>query len=230
MATLRVLVAEHDASLRAMVAEPLVSLGYETVATADGSTALRIGRSGIDVAIVDALLPGIDGLDVVRLLRGEGLRMPILMLGDRSDEIDRIVAYEVGVDDYMPKPFSARELLARMRSVVRRSNMPYVAIPEPLRFGRLEVDESAREARVDGCAVALKPREFGLLLALARHPGIAFSRGSLLERVWGFDFEGDERTVDVHVRRLRLKIEEQRGVPRCLHTVHGFGYKFARMP
>jgi DNA-binding response OmpR family regulator len=227
MPTLTVLVADRDAAIRDQVAEPLVALGYETVRIADGGAALRVARSGVDVAIVAARLAGIEGLDVVRILRGEGKRLPIVMMGDAVDEVERIVAYEVGVDDYVCFPFSARELVARMRALLRRSHMPYDAGSGPMRFGRLEVDVPAREVRVDGGEVPLKPREFGLFLALARHPGIAFSRGMLLERVWGYDYEGDERTVDVHVRRLRLKLEEQRRVPRCVHTVSRFGYKFA---
>jgi DNA-binding response OmpR family regulator len=227
MATLRILVAERDTTLRALVAEHLSRAGYDAIAASDGAAALRIGRSGVDVAIVDEAVGGIDGLDVVRTLRGEGFRRPIVMLSERSDEIERIVAYELGVDDYLSKPFSPRELVARLRAVVRRSNIVHDAGPKRLQYGRIEVDEPAREVRVDGRTVPLKPREFRLFLALAQHPGIAFSRVSLLERVWGYDFDGDERTVDVHVRRLRLKIEEQHGAGRCLFTVHGFGYKFA---
>jgi DNA-binding response OmpR family regulator len=226
MARLRMLLAEHDAPLRALLVRELTAVGYETIAVADGVGALRAARSGVDVAVIDAAMPAIDGLDIVRTLRCEGYRKPIAMLSGRSDDVERIVAYEVGVDDYVHKPFSPRELVARVRAIVRRSNIPHEGRPERLSFGRLEVDEPAREVRVDGAPVALKPREFGLFLALARHPGIAFSRGSLLERVWGFDFDGDERTVDVHMRRLRLKIEEHHGIPRCLLTVHGFGYKF----
>jgi len=227
MAKLRILIADPDAAERRIVAEHLVGTGYDAIGAQDGATALRIGRSGVDIAILDDALRGIDGLEVVRTLRGEGFHRPILMLSKRTDEVERIVAYELGVDDYVAKPFSTRELVARLRAIVRRSNIPHVAGPVTLSFGRLEVDEPAREVRVDGRPVALKPREFGLLLALARHPGVAFSRPSLLERVWGFDFDGDERTVDVHVRRLRLRIEEQHSFPRCVHTVHGFGYKFA---
>jgi len=217
---------ENEERLRAQLTGPLSKVGYDVVPVPDGATALRAARSGVDLVIVDAHMPAIDGLDVVRTLRCERFRKPIMMLSGGADEVERIVAYEVGVDDYVIKPFSPRELVARVRAVLRRSNIPHEPGPERLTFGRVEVDEPAREVRIDGRVVALKPREFGLFLALARHPGIAFSRGSLLERVWGFDFDGDERTVDVHMRRLRLKIEEQHGVPRCLQTVHGFGYKF----
>jgi DNA-binding response OmpR family regulator len=230
MPALRILVAEHDAPLRTQITAQLSVAGFRTIGARDGAAALRIGRSGVDVAIVDTGVPVVDGFDVVRTLRGEGFRKPVVVLSAHSDEIERIVAYEIGADDYVARPFSLRELLARLRAIVRRSNIPHDPPPERLRYGRLEVDEPAREARVDGRCVPLKPREFSLLLELAQAPGIAFSRMSLLERVWGFDFSGDERTVDVHVRRLRLKVEEQHGLPRCVQTVHGFGYKFAPAP
>jgi DNA-binding response OmpR family regulator len=150
------------------------------------------------------------------------------MLTARADEIDRVVGFELGADDYICKPFSPREVVARVKAVLRRSGTPADNTPSVLNFGRLEIDEAAREARVDGQDVKLKPREFALLLALAANPGVALSRRTLLEKVWGFDFDGDERTVDVHIRRVRLKIEEECKLPPMLQTVHGFGYKFSR--
>jgi DNA-binding response OmpR family regulator len=167
------------------------------------------------------------GLDVMRILRREGNIVPILLLSAVADEIERVVGFEIGADDYIRMPTSPRELLARVRAVARRAGLTHDARPALLRFGRLEVDEAAREVRVNGRDVGLKPREFALLLMLARSPGIAFSRSALLERVWGFDFDGDERTVDVHVRRLRVKVEERPQLPTFLRTVHGYGYKFA---
>ncbi len=152
------------------------------------------------------------------------------LLGSCSEEIDRIVGFEVGADDYVPKPCSPRELLARVRAVARRCGVRYDAMPALLRFGRLEIDEAAREARLDGRDAGLKPREFALLLTMARSPGVAFSRALLLERVWGYDFDGDERTVDVHVRRLRLRVEERPSRPGYVRTVHGYGYKFSADP
>jgi len=150
------------------------------------------------------------------------------MLTARVDEIDRVVGFELGADDYICKPFSPREVVARVKAVLRRTGMPVEQKTPVLDFGRLQIDEAAREVRVDGKDVKLKPREFALLLALASNPGVALSRRTLLEKVWGFDFDGDERTVDVHVRRVRLKIEEERDLPPMLQTVHGFGYKFSR--
>jgi len=152
----------------------------------------------------------------------------IVMITARADEVDRVVGFELGADDYVVKPFSPREVVARVRAILRRSGMKHDPGPQLLRFGRLEIDEAAREARIDGRNVGLKPREYALLLALAGNAGVALSRDTLLERVWGYDFDGDERTVDVHVRRLRMKLEEEHRLAACLHTVHGFGYKFAQ--
>lgn len=152
--------------------------------------------------------------------------MPILLLTARNDEIDRIVGFELGADDYVTKPFSPREVVARVRAVLRRSGQTLDPSPTLLNLGRLVIDEAAREARVDGSDLALKPREFALLLELAANAGIALSRERLLQRVWGYDFDGDERTVDVHVRRLRLRIEEEAGLPPMVQTIHGYGYKF----
>ena len=178
--------------------------------------------------LLDIGLPGVDGFEIARTLRREGRSVPIVMLTARTDEVDRVVGFELGADDYVVKPFSPREVIARVRAILRRSGSKHEPGPQMLRFGRLEIDESAREARVDGHDVGLKPREYALLLQLASNPGVALSRDVLLERVWGYDFDGDERTVDVHVRRLRMRLEEEHHLAACLHTVHGFGYKFSQ--
>lgn len=162
-------------------------------------------------------MPGIDRFEVARTLRREKRDLPIVMLTARTDEIDRVVGFELAADDYICKPFSPRELIARVKAILRRSGTVYDPAPNLLQFGRLEIDEAAREARVDGRDVKLKPREFSLQLTLASNPGVALSRQTLLERVWGFDFEGDERTVDVHVRRARSKIEEEPKLPPLLY-------------
>lgn len=226
MAALRILLAEDDRATRELLIHHARREGFSVLEAVDGPAALRVVRDGVDVLLLDVGLPGIDGWDVVRTVRREGRLLPILMLTARGDEVDRIVGFELGADDYVVKPFFAREVMARVRAVARRSGMVHDPTPTLLRFGRLEVDEAAREARVDGRNVGLKPREFALLLTLARSPGIAFSRCALLERVWGYDFDGDERTVDVHVRRLRVKVEEEPRLAAQLHTVHGYGYKF----
>ena len=223
-----IVVAEDDAAIRDLLIHHLEREGFTTVPAADGHAALRHARLGADLLVLDLGLPGVDGYDVARALRREERAVPIVMLTARTDEIDRVVGFELGADDYVCKPFSPRELVARVRAVLRRSGSATGPTLAHLRFGRLEIDEAAREARVDGVDVQLKPREFALLFELASNPGIALSRERLLERVWGFDFDGDPRTVDVHVRRLRAKIEEEAALPDVLQTVHGYGYKFVR--
>ncbi|HTU71075.1 MAG TPA: response regulator transcription factor [Candidatus Baltobacteraceae bacterium] len=228
MAAPTIVVAEDDGAIRDLLAHHLEREGFSVVAVCDGNAALRSARYCADLMILDIGLPGVDGFDVVRALRREERAVPIVMLTARIDEIDRVVGFELGADDYICKPFSPREVVARVRAVLRRSGRTLDAAPAALRFGRLEIDEAAREARVDGADVHLKPREFALLLELAVNAGVALSRERLLERVWGFDFDGDERTVDVHVRRLRSKIEEDAGLPPIVQTIHGYGYKFVR--
>jgi len=228
MPTPIVLVAEDDAAIRDLLTHHLQRDGFEVVAVADGNAALRSARELADVVLLDVGLPVIDGLEVARVLRRDKHDVPIVMLTARNDEIDRVLGLELGADDYICKPFSPREVVARVKAVLRRAGKPFTSRASILQFGRLQIDESAREARVDGIDIKLKPREFGLLLALALNSGVALSRRALVERVWGYDFAGDERTVDVHIRRVRRKIEEQHGLPPMLQTVHGFGYKFMR--
>ncbi len=228
MGSTRVLVAEDDSAIRELLVHHLVRDGFVAVEANDGPSALRLTRSGIDLVLLDVGLPGIDGFDIARTVRREGRTTPIVIITARADEVDRVVGFELGADDYVIKPFSPREVVARVRAVLRRSGMKMEPAPTLRRFGRLEIDEAAREVRVDGRDVGVKPREYALLLALASHAGVALSRDFLLERVWGYDYDGDERTVDVHVRRLRMRLEEQHALGVCLHTVHGFGYKFAQ--
>jgi two-component system, OmpR family, alkaline phosphatase synthesis response regulator PhoP len=228
MASSTIVVAEDDDAIRELVTHHLQREGFSVVSVADGNAALRGVRNGADLVILDLGLPGVDGFDVARILRREGRATPIVMLTARTDEIDRVVGFELGADDYVCKPFSPRELVARVRAVLKRGGRTPESPATMLSFGRLEIDEAAREARVDGSDVRLKPREFALLLELASNAGIALSRERLLQRVWGFDFVGDERTVDVHVRRLRVKLEEEAALPPLVQTIHGYGYKFVR--
>ena len=225
--SIRVLVAEDDRAIRELLVHHLERDGFRAVEAGDGPTALRVAREGIDLMLLDVGLPGVDGFDIARTLRREGRTLPIVIVTARTEEVDRVVAFELGADDYVTKPFSPREVVARVRAILRRSGMKSDRTPAVRTFGRLEIDEAAREARVDGRDVGLKPREYELLVVLAANPGVALSRDTLLERVWGYDFDGDERTVDVHVRRLRMKLVEEHKLDACLHTVHGFGYKFA---
>ncbi len=228
MASPTIVVAEDDAAIRDLLKHHLEGDGFSVVAVPDGHAALRCARHAADLLILDVGLPGIDGFDVARTLRREEREIPIVMLTARADEVDRVVGFELGADDYVTKPFSPRELLARVRAILRRSGRNIEPAGAVLQFGRLEIDEAAREARIDGTDLHLKPREFALLLELGVNAGVALSRERLLERVWGFDFDGDERTVDVHVRRLRAKMEEYANLPDYVQTIHGFGYKFAR--
>jgi DNA-binding response OmpR family regulator len=223
----RILVAEDDRAIRELLVHHLERDGFAAIEASDGPTALRVARDGADLLLVDVGLPGIDGFDIARTLRREGRTTPLVIITARADEVDRVVGFELGADDYVIKPFSPREVVARVRAILRRSGMRSDPAPTLLRFGRLEIDEAAREARVDGRDIGLKPREYELLVVLAANAGVALSRDTLLERVWGYDFDGDERTVDVHVRRLRMKLVEQSRLDACLHTVHGFGYKCA---
>jgi len=201
---------------------------FAVIGVADGHAALRRARGAADLLLLDVGLPGIDGYDVMRTLRREERNLPVVLLTARSEEIDRVLGFELGADDYICKPFSPREVVVRIKSLLRRSGRPVAQTGPVLRFDRLEIDAGAREARVDGTDVKLKPREFALLMELAGNAGVALSRDWLLQRVWGFDFNGDERTIDVHVHRLRAKIEEPWQLPPLLRTVHGFGYKFVR--
>ena len=223
-----ILVAEDDRAIRELLAHHLEREGFAVVGVPDGHAALRGARGAADLLVLDVALPGVDGYDVVRTLRREERTVPIVIVTARTDEIDRVLGFELGADDFICKPFSPREVVVRIKSILRRSGRPVPAPGPLLRFGRLEIDARAREARVDGTDVRLKPREFALLMELAANAGVALSRDWLLQRVWGFDFNGDERTIDVHVHRLRAKIEEPWNLPSLLHTVHGFGYKFAR--
>lgn len=221
-----IVVAEDDDAIRDLLTHHLEREGFSVAGAPDGYAALRRARGAADLLVLDVGLPGIDGYEVARTLRREHREIPIVMLTARGEEIDRVVGFELGADDYICKPFSPRELVARVKAILRRNGVTIGEARALMRFGRLEIDERAREARVDGTDVKLKPREFSLLMELAGNVGVALSRDFLLQRVWGFDFNGDERTVDVHIRRLRSKIEEAWELPPMVWTVHGFGYKF----
>lgn len=226
MPTQTIVIADDDAAIRELLEHHLAREGFAVVHAADGNAALRHARGAADMLVLDVGLPGVNGYDVARQLRKEERGVPIVMLTARTDEVDRVLGFELGADDYISKPFSPREVLVRIKAILRRAGRPVADRIPLLRFGRLEVDAAAREARVDGKDVKLKPREFALLMEFAGNPGVALSRDWLLQRVWGFDFLGDERTVDVHIHRLRTKIEERWKLPSMLRTVHGFGYKF----
>ena len=231
----KILVVEDELTLQETLAYNLKHQGYTVETAGDGPSALDVARrSHPDLIILDIMLPGIDGFEVCRILRQE-LSTPILMLTARDDEIDRVVGLEVGADDYLTKPFSMRELLARVKALLRRvrmikeefgTNGNAPKANQALTFGDLIVDLTRREVRLKEQALALKPKEYELLLFLAQHRGQMLSREFILEKVWGWDFIGDSRTVDVHIRWLREKIESEPANPRRIITVRGAGYRF----
>ncbi len=227
-----ILVVEDDANLLDVVRHNLVREGYEVVTAHDGETAVEVARSRKpDLILLDIMLPGLDGFDVCRILRRE-MSVPIIMLTAKADEIDKVVGLEMGADDYITKPFSLRELLARVKAMLRRSDLlkeeterSAVAGRGVVRAGNLVIDVDRHVVSRDGVDMPLSPKEYDLLVFLAQNPRRAFSRDYLLDKVWGYEFGGDSRTVDVHVRWLRQKIEVDPAHPALLLTVRGVGYK-----
>lgn len=237
-----VLVVEDDLTLLETLEYNLSREGYRVVTAADGLAALEVARAQRpDLVVLDVMLPGMDGFEVCRTLRRE-TNVPILMLTARADEVDRVVGLEVGADDYLTKPFSMRELLARVKALLRRVRLiredalaalgtgaageEAVPVSPRLVFGDLVIDADRREVLLGSEPLRLKPKEFELLFFLARHKGMALSRDLLLERVWGYEYGGGSRTVDVHVRWLREKVEPDPANPERIVTVRGVGYCF----
>jgi DNA-binding response OmpR family regulator len=234
MTTEKILVVEDEISLQETLIYTLSNQGYDVHAVGDGKTALDAARRYCpDLILLDLMLPVLDGFEVCRILRRE-MSVPILMLTARDGEIDRVLGLEMGADDYLTKPFSMRELLARVKALLRRvkldlGDMPLNGVaPQKgtIDFGNFRMDFSRRELTRAGEMVSLKPKEFNLLAFLASHNGQVLTREVLLDRVWGWDFRGGSRTVDVHVRWLREKIEADPSNPRHLITVRGIGYRF----
>jgi two-component system OmpR family response regulator len=222
----KILIVEDDRNLLDTLKYNLRKEGYNVVTAADGAEALDIARREKPaLLILDIMLPKISGFEVCRILRKE-MTVPILMLTAKADETDKIVGLEIGADDYMTKPFSLRELLARVRAMLRRVKMVEVQPEEPLlKVGDIEIDIARHRASKEATTLELTPKEFDLLAFLVRNKGFVFSRDQLLEKVWGYDFAGDTRTVDVHIRWLRQKIETDPNNPKYLITVRGTGYK-----
>jgi DNA-binding response OmpR family regulator len=222
----RLLLIEDDTRLAEMVRDYLGAAGFrvDRVATGAGGLAL-LARDGFDAIILDLMLPDMDGLDVCRMLRTRST-VPILMLTARGDAMDRIIGLEVGADDYLPKPFEPRELLARLRALLRRSRAGNK--PDLIRFGRLEIDRGAREVRLDGELKPLTSHQFALLLALAEHAGRVMSREALMDIVKAEPLDAFDRSIDVHISRIRAAIEDEAKRPRRIVTVRGVGYVFAK--
>ena len=234
----RLLVVEDDGDLRALLARRFRDAGYAVETAATGLAALdAVAEADArgeapDLVVLDVMLPGLDGVEVCRRLRAAHPLLYILMLTARADELDRVVGLEVGADDYVTKPFSVQEVVARVRAALRRAR----AVRETMTLaprsdavieaGRLRIDPARREVTAGGEEVHLTSREFDLLLYLAQHPGRPFTRAQLLEQIWGITYEGYGRTIDSHVQRLRAKIEADAGAPELVRTVWGVGYKF----
>lgn len=229
----KILIVDDDKNLLDVLKYNLLNDGYNVVTADDGIRAIEVARlEKPDLILLDIMLPGLDGLEVCRILRKE-MPTPILMLTAKTQEIDKVVGLEVGADDYITKPFSIRELMARVRAMFRRSQRTEQQVPdtEPksppvLKADGLEVDVAGHGVLHNGAGMKLSPKEFDLLAFLMRHRGQVFNREQLVEKVWGYDYGGTARTVDVHMRSLRRKIEDTPVKPEHLLTVHGFGYKF----
>ncbi|MEN9935201.1 MAG: hypothetical protein RLZZ387_1780 [Chloroflexota bacterium] len=227
-----ILVVEDEEPIMNLVVAYLRNEGFTVVSACDGGAALAQARaSRPDLVILDLLLPGMDGLEICRRLQREGGPY-VLILTARAEELDKVVGLSVGADDYLTKPFSPRELVARVKAILRRSRHTAAPPPEaaPLVFRGLTIDVGRREVTHHGAPVTLTAREFDLLHTLAATPGRVFTREQLLERVWGHDFDGVDRVVDVHISLLRRKLEPAAGEPDLIQTVRGVGYKFAGQP
>ncbi|MBS1133740.1 MAG: DNA-binding response regulator [Burkholderiaceae bacterium] len=223
----RLLMIDDDARLAAMVRDYLAASGFVVDIAGDvASGVVAVRSASVDLLILDLMLPDGDGLDLCRRLRATGVDVPILMLTAKGDPIDRVIGLEIGADDYLPKPFEPRELLARVKALLRRSQGPSAS--QGLRFGRLEIDRDARVVRVDGQMRALTSHQFDLLVALAERAGRVLTREQLMDLARGEVFEAFDRSVDVHIARIRAAIEDDPRHPKRIITVRGAGYVFAR--
>ena len=228
-----ILVVEDEPTLRETLADALESDGFRVVVAADGAEALtRFRADKPDLVLLDLMLPELSGIEVTRIVRAESA-VPIVMLTAKDSELDKVVGLELGADDYVTKPFSLRELSARIRALFRRSEQVAAAAtgdapPPAVRIGDVEVDLAGHRLLRDGVELPVKPKAFELLAFLLRHPGQVFTRDQLLERVWGYDYAGETRTVDVHIHWLRSQLETDPSAPQFIHTVRGVGYGFRR--
>jgi DNA-binding response OmpR family regulator len=223
-----ILVVDDEPILRETLAEALDADGFRVVTAADGREALsRFREHQPDLVVLDLMLPELSGIEVCRIIRAES-GVPIVMLTAKTSELDKVVGLELGADDYVTKPFSLRELSARIRALLRRTEQLAEAPAPPVELGALTVDLAGHRLLRDGERVPLKPKVFELLAYLLRHPGQVLTREQLLEHVWGYDYAGETRTVDVHIHWLRAAIEPDPADPAYLHTVRGVGYVFRR--
>ena len=228
-----ILIIEDDPDIRELVGINVRDLGFELDSAADGLTGLdKVMKNSYRLVILDLMLPGLDGMEICKKMRANEDRTPILMLTARSQELDRVLGLELGADDYLTKPFSIRELLARIKALIRRSEFNNQIANEekveeqPLSFGELKIDPSKRKVTLKGKKIHVTAKELELLQLLANNPGHTFTRQELLDLVWGYQFEGYEHTVNSHINRLRTKIEDDPSQPVYLKTVWGIGYRF----
>jgi two-component system, OmpR family, response regulator RegX3 len=221
----RVLVVEDEESYREVLSYMLAKEGFEVIEAPDGATGIaQFDRHGADIVLLDLMMPGLSGTEVCRQLRLRGA-VPVIMLTARDSEVDKVVGLELGADDYVTKPFSHRELLARIRAVLRRGQEAEL-VPDVIEAAGVRMDVERHEVSVDGERIKLALKEFELLEMLLRNAGRVLTRAQLIDRIWGADYVGDTKTLDVHIKRLRTKIETDPANPRYLITVRGLGYKF----
>lgn len=223
---MKILAVDDEMAIRELLAATLKRSGYEAVLAADGREALELA-AGVDLILLDVMLPELDGFEVCRQLKADRATqaIPIIMLTARMEEIDKVLGLELGADDYMTKPFSPRELVARIKAVLRRAK-PAESAEQRLTASELTLDFSSYEASLAGEPLALTPKEFELLKLLVTNPAKAFSRDELLEKIWGYEYYGDTRTVDVHIRHLRMKLGSVPRLADAIETVRGVGYRF----
>jgi len=230
----RVLIVEDERDLARVVKRHVEGIGCQAQLAASGEEALALANEDFDLVLLDVMLPGIDGLEVCRRLRARNRYMPVLMLTARSSDIDKVMGLESGADDYLTKPFSVQELLARIKAIFRRMDAmssPQATGERPIDIGdRLHIEPGTRQVRVRGEPVELTQKEFELLVHFARNPGRVYSRAQLLDAVWGYNHDGYEHAVNCHINRLRAKLEENPSEPKLLLTVWGVGYKFSDEP
>ena len=222
----RILVVEDEESFSDPLSYMLQKEGYDVAVAETGPDALtEFDRNGADLVLLDLMLPGLSGVDVCRSLRAKS-SVPVIMLTAKDSEVDKVVGLEIGADDYVTKPYSGRELLARIKAVLRRQSEPEELLPSTIESGPVRMDVERHTVSVAGESVSLPLKEFELLEMLLRNAGRVLTRGQLIDRVWGSDYVGDTKTLDVHVKRLRAKIEPDPGQPQHIVTVRGLGYKF----
>ena len=230
-----ILIVEDDPDIADLVEINIRDLGYELEKASDGESGLKKAQeNSYQLIILDLMLPKLSGTEVCKKIREEDAHTPILMLTAKSEELDKVLGLEMGADDYLTKPFSIRELLARIKANIRRvkvdaEHKTKEELQKPMEFGSLKIDPQKRDIRLNGEKVELTPKEFDLLILFASKPGRTFSREELLKKVWGYQFEGYDHTVNSHINRLRNKIEEDPSEPRFLKTVWGVGYRFVEL-